>query len=187
MLDHTSDPNTPEAVPLENDSLYFLFYSPDTTIHFDPFNFDGNIASSRGNDALVVARKAGPQLSNQIVNITSDWEGNAISSDGYFYSLVFDYQDSSLDVNTQSTWDISIPVGTFSFVSDISPLVSFDDITVPTVVPANSGGTWPGGGGAGAGSAVVSTEIIPEPTTMGLLLMALMGGVSVYRRRKQRA
>lgn len=180
ILNAGSIPGSP--VPLSDNSLYFLFYTPDTQINLDPSNFNGNVSEQRGNDKLVSVARSNFQLASIFLNFTTDATGTPLNTPGYFYSLVVDFNDPSLVTSNPSTWDISIPNGTLGFLSNLSPLVPFDDLTTPTVVNANSGGTWTDPGFVG--SAVANVALIPEPGTLALIVMAA-GGIAMKLRRRR--
>lgn len=188
MLDQTSEPDSPVPINNSNDVLYFLFYTPDTSISIQPengsFSWNSFVADERGSDLLVSVARDDFVLNDRELNLTQDWLGNLLTTEGYFYSLVVNYNDVSLDEGDSSTWDISIPEGTWAWVSEISPLVPFDDLSTPTQVLANNPGNWDGTGSAPTNSAVVDFVLIPEPGTLALIVMAV-GGIAMKLRRRR--
>jgi|GEM_PF-3260184 len=194
MLDETTTASTPVPMgeSLSANLLYALYFSPDVSTSMSPaggggtYVWDGQVAAQRENDVLVQVAEDNWDFSARSLEVTQDYDGNSIlgNSSGYFYSVVFEYDDPSVIESDPNTWEFTVPDGTYGYITP-SVLVANNATLPSTTLNVNDGGTWDGSGGVAAGSAVADTLFaIPEPSV--LAMTAAAGMVLLSLRRKIR-
>ncbi len=171
--------------------LYALYYTPTAGGQFltptqtagaGPVTWSGFAGNPGGDDRLVLVARDNEVLGSTGGNISEDFSGQplgnlALQQTGYFYSIAFQFNDSSVDLMDESTWNFSVPAGTRAYISPTTS-VSFippDTPFSPREVSASAGGNWTGVEGDGtAGSAVAQTVMIPEPASVVLILLGVL-------------
>jgi hypothetical protein len=194
MLDQTTAPGSPVPIggfPLGQPVLYALYFSPDASISMSPtsgggvYNWDGSVAAQRNNDVLVSVAEDDWDFAGRTLAVSSDYQGNDIltgNSTGYFYSVVFEYDDPAVLEANSATWAFSVPNGTYGYIT--APVLVTNNAALPsTTVNVNSGGTWDGSSGVAAGSAIANTLFaIPEPSSVMLIGAAAIFLLNMRRR-----
>jgi hypothetical protein len=164
--------------PVNLDSVFVLYYSADSTINpIDPF---GSLVGSSGNDeVLLVARNITEQgfleASDLPLNSFTQYFGSGVGEHvgGQLYSRIFNWQVASIDSENESTWNMTIPDNTYYHETPLfGPSLEANTSTPPSPLPVYYNDT----GNGGITPVMVSQFVsIPEPTTIAILLMGIVG------------
>ncbi len=191
-------PGDPELI--NNDSLYALYFTSNEVDKLFPvssFAQSSEVWSMSltdvGNNRLVAAAVDFTGFESRGLSITTDQSGAALpQNSGFFYTMIFNFDASGLGIieSDATTWDVSIPNPTFAFISDVTEVNwSSNPATPGTSVSVNKGGQYFGGEITNGldipeGSSMTTTQMIPEPGTLVLVLVAALGAVLTLRRRR---
>lgn len=174
--------------PVGLNSIWVLYFAGANDL-IDPIDPFGSVNTSGGDDQiLIVANNATSlgRLDNTDLpggNSVQNFGSSAGEFVGDFYTRVFNFQDNSVDSSNPSTWNLTIPDGTYYYESPTFGPAPETEGVIPSPTPLNV--FWDGSDSGISPQMTSQFSAIPEPSTFMLTVVAL--GAFFGMRRKFRS